>query len=603
MDFDRQNAARRRITFTLDKDANPNEPVVLTTDISAALIGNWGDDRKPPKDLLKRFRVTFDSDSPPPVIEKISIENDLAAFSKAPAGVTAVELRGSIKRSWYANAGATVRFTVKVPDMTTELRWHDAGHGGAQARVHLVDGDERTELFAPDTTKAAWRLQRRSLAAWSGRTVTLELSNAGSDTALFGDPRLVAAGGRDPSPDIVLLMIDTMRADTAGAWGNQAPNVTPNLDRLSREGLMFAHAVSTSPWTKPAIPSLMTGLRPTTHRVGSQSYADKLPPGVPMLQDQLSDAGWRTGSFSSSPLGSTLSGLERGFDHANPPRYWNRKLGKLGHVSADQLSDAMIRWWGEERDRPMFAYLHTLEVHGWRRGLYKAPPSGMDSYDYSVHDADKKLGKLIDRLSLRKSDRDLLVVVVSDHGEGFGDHGRKNHGSSLYHSQVHIPMLFWSSKGALPSGTITDPVSLVDVAPTILDLVGAPPLPDVAGISLQPYFDNTATEPLHAAVPSTRIRYVWTPKAPIWHSLVTPDGLKAVRVEGTVDRVFDLGGDLCEGSTTPASAGDLFVQMDEMLADEGVRADAFDGKWRSNSSKEMDAGDIEMLRELGYLEE
>ena len=163
----------------------------------------------------------------------------------------------------------------------------------------------------------------------------------GSGTGLFGNPRIIQSQSGQRAKDVLVYLIDTLRADRLGAGGGPAPGVSPTMDRLAREGAWLDLVLSSSPWTKPAIATLMSGILPTTHRVGAGTYTDRMPGTVALVQERFRAAGWRTGSFSASPLGSTLSALERGFDAAYPPRHWmasgNLKI-TFGHLRASSPS-------------------------------------------------------------------------------------------------------------------------------------------------------------------------------------------------------------------------------------------------------------------------
>ena len=179
----------------------------------------------------------------------------------------------------------------------------------------------------------------------------------------------------------------------------------------------------------------------------------------------------------------------------------------------------------------------------------------------------------------------------------FGDHEVESHGTSLYQSQIHIPLLFWS-KGALPPVTVNDVVSLADVAPTLLDLFELQPLPDADGASLVPYFEGSA-EPIHRSVPSARIRYVWHPRDAEIYATVRQDRWKLIR-KGEVEQVFDLAADPCEGHTSGRNPLRMRKALDEWLVSEAEAAAAFNRAYGAQRGT-IDAGDVELLKSLGYL--
>jgi arylsulfatase A-like enzyme len=591
--------AFRTLYFSLDAAQEPDAPIVITADIETVLAENWADDRRP-EPVLARIEIGVPAAMADRVrIEDVRIEGPTAHFGAAAAGTLAAELRDVIHPAWFVHGDRSVRIATRVPDGAPVLAWYDGSVGGGPRSVAVRAGDDVEELARSDGPGRAWTRQEVSLARWAGRAVEIELRSGAPGVGLFGAPRIVPAIAPARTPNVILYLVDTLRADHLGAYGSDAPGVSPHFDRLATEGTLFGVAISSSAWTKPAIPTLMTGLAPTTHRVGASTYADRLPQAVPLLQERFRDAGWRTGSFSASPLGSTLSGLERGFDTAMLPGHWRYNLGELPHASAHQLQEALFAWQAEEPEAPFFAYVHTMEVHSWREPRYRKAPPGQKPYDFAVQDADARFGELLAGLEARGLSRDTLIVVVSDHGESFGDHGVRDHGTSLYQSQIHIPLLFWAG-GALPALTVDDVVGLADVAPTLLDLFGLAPLPAAEGISLEPYFAG-ATEPVHESVPAERIRYVWEPGAPEIHAIVRQDKKKLIR-KAEDEQAFDLASDACESQTLGRVPVDLRTRLDAWLASQVEAAARFARAYGVTAGAAVDAEDVELLKSLGYVE-
>lgn len=598
--IDARVRAFRTLHFSLDEAQQPDAPIRITADVEAVLAQNWADDRRPEQPLA-RIEIGVPAELADRVrLQQVRIEGPTARFDAAAAGTIEAELRDVIHPAWFVHAGRSVRIAVTVPEGAPVLSWQDGSVGGGARSVAVRDADTQQEVARLDGAGRAWARNEVSLAAWAGRAVEIELRSEAPGVGLFGAPRIVpdsAARGR--TPNVIVYLVDTLRADHLGAYGSKAPGVSPHFDRIAAEGSLFGVAISSSAWTKPAIPTLMTGLAPTRHRVGASSYADRLPVGVPLLQERFRDAGWRTGSFSASPLGSTLSGLERGFDTAVLPGRWRYNLGDLPHAGARQLQDAFFAWQQEEPETPFFAYLHTMEVHSWRAPRYRNAPHGQQPYDFAVQDADARFGEVLDGLEARGLADDTLIVFVSDHGESFGDHGVRDHGTSLYQSQIHIPLLFWAA-GALPPITVDDVVGLADVAPTLLDLFGLEPLPATDGASLAGYFAGVA-EPVHQSVAAERIRYVWAPGAPPIHAMVRQDKKKLIRQAGD-EQAFDLARDACEGRTLARVPSDLRTRLDTWLAAQAQAAAHFARSYGTTTGAAVDADDVEQLKSLGYVE-
>lgn len=574
------------------------ESLELTLDLHTLLAENWGDEEQRGDVPLRSLELVL-----PPgengafALQSVVVEGEQVRFPQR-AGRLLAEQSGRLRPSLYARGGAAARVRVTLPEDAVALTWFQGGAlADVRGEVRLEREDEVHVLSSSPGAAAQWRKRSAKVAEWAGEEVVLEFAATGPGVAVFGDPRVLRKSDRSRAPNVVLYLIDTLRADHLGAWSSQVHD-TPHLDRMAREGVQFAFAISTSAWTKPAIPTLMTGLRPTTHGVGSVSYADRLPATVETLQDRLAEAGWRTGSFSASPLGSTLSGLEQGFDLVVPPVFWSGKLGDLGHPSAAQVQAQLQAFFAEDPQTPFFAYVHTLEPHLWNEARFASPAPGRTAYDDAIHEQDLRIGELRKWLESEGLADDTLVVVLSDHGESFGDHGLRRHGNGLFQSQIHIPLILWAGD-ALPPLTVSEPVSLTDVAPTVLDLLGVPALEEIDGVSLRPYIDGDSA-PLRQEVTASRIRYVWAPRAPRIDALITRRAEKLMRQAGT-ELDFDLGRDLCEERSSGRVPPETREALDAFLREADRRGQEFRRAHEARAGG-VDASDIGLLRSLGYVE-
>ncbi|HXI02839.1 MAG TPA: sulfatase-like hydrolase/transferase [Candidatus Saccharimonadales bacterium] len=617
---DPEQRRNRSVMVGLERDAGPDDPVTILVDLTEEVRGSWGDAVSAQR-RLDRIEIALPGADPDRVhLRQVVLASDETAYEDAAAAVRRVTAGGIIRPAWYANAGDAIRIRVRAPRYDPELRWNDAALPGTGPRVIRLLGGERPQTLWRSDTKIlhhekGWHAAQVDLRRWADQAITLEFAvesqaDSGKGVGFFGDPRLVSASGVAPA-GILLYMIDDLRADRVDATGADGTEVMPELHRLAASGVSFGNALTSSPWTKPALPTLLTGIWPTTHQVGSTSYSDRLPGTVTMIQERFRDAGWRTGSFSASPLGSTLSGLDRGFATAAPPRRWKGDVGALMHPSADQLSDALMTWLGEEPGQPFFAFVHTLEVHSYRTAVYQgeSDASRPAAYDRAAHDVDRALGALLAKLAGAGRDARLLVVVVADHGESFGDHGYHGHGSSLYEAQLHIPLVFSgqaiSDRGAFRPGlVIGTPVSLADVAPTLADLAGLPRLPEAGGRSLADYIRRgaDAEPPDRPFVPSALLRFVLNPAAPRQHALVTPDLRKILRIDGEDDLVFDLRQDPEESSPIPGGDPALSRMLDRWIEDQRRAAEDFSRRHGGTAPGALDADEAERLRSLGYLQ-
>lgn len=331
----------------------------------------------------------------------------------------------------------------------------------------------------------------------------------------WGADRPLPAG--DPTrPDIVLVSIDTLRADHLSAWGHSRPT-SPFLDELAAGGTRFAHARSPSPWTLPAHTTLLTGQLPWTHRVVEDSV--HLDPVTPVLPAALQAAGYRTGGFVSTLYVSRLFGFERGFHRFEDFGIHTEKANLAGEVTFDRVVDQALSWWGEQpAGQPVFLFLHTYDVHYTYdppepfASAFDRPPKDDDpsyknyfvhrdqpltaaqmehqraQYDEAIAWVDSQLRRLDQRLA--GAGRTVRWVVTADHGEEFGERGSWGHAHTLYAEQLHVPLIV-AERGptapTLPAGrVVSEAVGLHDVAPTIAAWApGASPL-QAEGIDLGP---------------------------------------------------------------------------------------------------------------------
>lgn len=272
--------------------------------------------------------------------------------------------------------------------------------------------------------------------------------------------------------DIVLITLDTTRADRLGCYGHAAAR-TPALDRLAAAGVRCTDARAVSPVTLPAHASLLTGLYPLRHEARDNG-AFRLPDARMTLAEVCSKAGYQTAAFVSSFVLDPTFGLSQGFDHydARVANGEGSDEGLPSERTADAVTDAALAWLTRAApDRPLFLWVHYYDPHQDYRPHADAPPNA-DAYDAEIAFMDAHIGRLLDDLRNRRGARRVLTIAVADHGEGLWDHEEKTHGFLAYDSTLRIPLLL-SCPGVLPAGATLDrPVSQVDLLPTVLALTG-----------------------------------------------------------------------------------------------------------------------------------
>jgi len=343
-------------------------------------------------------------------------------------------------------------------------------------------------------------------------------------------PAVLAAGlaglagaacvSRGPAPprtearNLVLITIDTLRADRLGCYGNR--NVeTPNLDRLSREGAMAGQASVHVPLTRPSHVSLLTGLLPAEHGI-RDNVSPSLRPEVPTLADVLHAKGFRTGAFVSSIVLSRQSGLGRGFDEysdrfeadGDDARFLNT-IQKRGDGPAAEA----VAWLEAQKAGRFFVWLHLYDPHD----PYDPPEPYRARYADRLYDgevawSDELVGRVDAGLERAGRHGDTLLVVTSDHGEGLDEHGEAVHGFFVYETTLRVPLLF-RGPGIVPGTRVQATARSIDLLPTVLDLLGVAAPARLPGRSLAPVLRGGSQLPdaaTYAESLTPRLHYGWS---------------------------------------------------------------------------------------------
>lgn len=282
-------------------------------------------------------------------------------------------------------------------------------------------------------------------------------------------------------PDIVLVTIDTLRADRVGAYGATS-GATPGLDALARLGVVVEEAVVQVPQTRPSHASLLTGLLPFQHRLRDNA-SPPLPRGIPTLASSLRNAGYATAAFIAAYPVSRASGLDSGFDVFDDPFGGDADFlagaGERNERPAREVVAAALAWMARPSARPRFIWLHFFEPHY----PYEPPPPFADRFALSPYDgevaaADAQLKRFLDRFPPSAS---RLVVVTSDHGEGLGDHGEDEHHLFVYDTTLRVPLVL-AGAGLAAGRRVRGQFRSIDMLPTLLEFAGVP-APRVTGVS------------------------------------------------------------------------------------------------------------------------
>jgi choline-sulfatase len=298
-------------------------------------------------------------------------------------------------------------------------------------------------------------------------------------------PALAAAA---PQWNVVLISIDTLRADHLGCYGYKA-GASPTIDRLAREGTQFDNAFTPAPLTLPAHASLLTGLYPVSH--GVHDNGETLPASIQTLPEAFQAAGYNTAAFIGSFILDRRFGLSRGFEEYVGAFDLHRHAGDdpgAVQIRGDQVERAAEDWVRKPHSKPFFLFVHFYDLHG----PYLLPKAWRDRYPQGLYDGEiAYVDSLIAHLWSAIPSQTLLVITA-DHGEGLGEHGERTHGFFVYHSTTRIPLIVRFPDGRAAGKRVASVVRLIDIAPTLLAAAGLPPLRSAEGTSLLEPTSNLA---------------------------------------------------------------------------------------------------------------
>ncbi len=389
-------------------------------------------------------------------------------------------------------------------------------------------------------------------------------------------------------PNVLLITIDTLRADRIGCYGYTQAQ-TPTIDRLAAEGIVFTNAVSHVPLTRPSHTSIFTGLLPYEHDV-HDNVAPPLKKDIPTLAEVLHKNGYTTAAFVASFVVNSQSGLDRGFDlyedridPAKQPTQFALNLEKRG----EDVYQEFVEWFHQKKSGPYFAWIHLYDPH-----FPYEPPAPFSTkfadrpYDGEVAYADSIVSRIVKQIGLNT-----VLIIASDHGESLGDHGENAHSFFIYDSTLSVPWIIrWP--GVLKAGRkIPIQVRLIDLYPTVLDLLQIPLPRKVSGISLKPWLlvPETADPQLFSYCET------FTPWLHFgWSKLqgVRANGWKYI--EAPRAELFDLKRDPGEMNNSLSANRAKAQELKQWLSKSGAL------QMKAAAPSEMDPETIEKLASLGY---
>lgn len=411
----------------------------------------------------------------------------------------------------------------------------------------------------------------------------------------------LAARAAAASPNVVLITIDTLRADHVGCYGDRQAH-TPTLDALARQGVLFRTAVAQVPLTLPSHCSIMTGANPPLHGV-RDNLGYTLGNSPPTLATLLKQKGYATAAFVGAEVLDPRRGLNQGFDTYSSP--FRQKPGRNNALifnlqdvrrPAGAVLDDALRWMRSQprgTSKPFFLWLHFYDPH-----LPYHPPEPFrsllhDPYDAEIAYADDAVGKFFAYLREQSLYDSALIIALADHGEDLGEHGEKTHGYFLYDATLLVPLVVKppADRGITPR-RVNTPVRSIDIAPTVLQFVGVPPAPTMQGSGLLSLMlGKSAALPTSVSYAETfyPAEFGWSP-------------LRAIRtdhykyIDAPKPELYDLAADPQElhnlYQTEHAVALELKSQFDTLVARVTPRTPP--------RPTPVSPADAEMLASLGY---
>lgn len=370
----------------------------------------------------------------------------------------------------------------------------------------------------------------------------------------------------------ILISIDTLRADHLPAYGYSQVR-TPAIDALAAEGVLFERAYSHSPQTLPAHTSILTGELPFEHGV-RDNIGFTVRGNQRTLPQLLRGRGYATGAAVSAYVLRKETGIGQGFDFYDSQLPPASPEASIGQVQRDGLVSLEVatRWMDGLSSNKFFLFLHLYEPH-----KPYSPPAEFASYapyDGEIAYADQIIGRLVVQLRARDLYDDATVIVLSDHGEGLGDHGEQEHGVFLYDETTRVPLIVKLPRSASAGRRVTAPVQHVDLVPTVLDLVGAPPEQGLRGRSLRPLLAGSgsiAAAGIYAEALYPRYHFGWS-------ELYTLTEDRYRYVKAPREELYDLPNDPKErrnlAGERPRPSAAMRAALDKLIAGRAVERPA-----------------------------
>jgi choline-sulfatase len=469
----------------------------------------------------------------PVAIDYIELRPRKSRFTSA-TGRSTVGKREEYRNTIFARASSSITYEVSVPKNAV-MRFATGVSSSKPVTFRILSGPSNAELFSRTVSdRAAWEDAEVDLSKYAAtnQKFTFRTESDARDAIGFWANPLIVSKVPKSRPNVLIYVVCTLRPDHMSLYG-YGRDTTPFLKNMGESAIVFEDAQAQAPWTKPSVASLMTSLHASAH--GLVNDSDTIPKSASTLAEQLRAAGYVTASIVANPFAGRTSGLERGFDYMMeyPVVQRNRTDAVDRGTDSAAINRSILPWLDRHHDEPFFLYVQSTDPHA----PYRPPaaeearfanPSettafntdygklrdiraygggatvsrdemrakgvdaqvyikrAKDRYDAEIAHNDKSFGQLIDRLKERGALDNTLVIFASDHGEEFWEHGFGAHGHSLYNELIHAALLVWNLRLLPVPRRIKEPVQLIDIMPTVLELANVKVPEGVHGQSLVP---------------------------------------------------------------------------------------------------------------------
>lgn len=397
--------------------------------------------------------------------------------------------------------------------------------------------------------------------------------------------------------NLLLITVDTLRADHLGSYGYERAT-SPAMDQLAQAGVVFEQAHATSSWTLPSLASLIGSAWPLDHRCLGDNRP--LPARIETLAEHLSQAGYRTGAIANHIFLGRRYQMDQGYAHYDDELalQYSQRIASQKAITSGAVTDKALSWLDGQASLPgpWHLWLHYFDPHSSYQPHPEHPTSfdldtPEDLYDGEIAFTDHHLGRLFDYLEQSGLAENTAIVLVADHGEEFQEHGGSMHRRTLFEEVLRVPLII--KVPGLPSGRVSTSVSIVDVAPTLLELAGIAPSPAYVGTSLVPALrgERMAPRPHTALLSEPKIKL----------EVLIQGNWKLIHdhKQGRT-QLFNLVNDPLEQDDLASSQRQLCKSMRHKMAELRRAASEQSGPEQRAAPIQLNQADLSTLKGLGY---